>query len=855
MLWITIRGLIAHRFRLFATALAVTLGVAFTAGTLMLTDTVARTFDNVMGEVYSGVDAVVRGQEQFQGAMNSGAQRARVDDSLVDAVRRVDGVTAAEGSVTGYARMTTKDGQAMGNPASSGPTMGLTWSDNDRINPLAITTGRAPRSVDEIVVDAPSLEKSGLALGDRMTVLVQTGPVQKRVVGTIAFGNAETIGGATMVAFRPDVAQTLLGQPGKWDEISVIAANGVSQKTLAGRLAAVLPTGVEAVTGDTVVQENQTFARDAMSFFTYFMDFFAVVALLVGAFMIFNAFSITVAQRTRQNGLLRALGATRRQVLGSVLIEALVVGILASALGLVAGFGIATGLKAIISALGFGIPAGGLVFAPRTVVVALAAGILVTLVAAISPARKAGKVPPIAAMQSEAVGSVGYGSVSRVVVGGISLVLGLAATFVGLFADVANEGMLIVAGCLGVFLGVYVLGRTISLPISRFLGAPLPRLRGLPGELARENAMRNPKRTAAAGTALMLGVGIVVIINIFVASTKATVNEGIDRAFTADLIVDSGASTNGGVDPSLAARLGQLPQVAATTGLRVAPAQLDGSSVLLGAVDPATAFSLLDLKPQQGTPEALMAPDAIAVYDETAREKGLRLGSTVPVLFKDTGPQQLRGVMIYGEQLEANGPVGTCFVGTPTYAANVTNDVDWKVLVKKASGATLAEARTAVDEVLVQYPGVKAMDKAEFTRSVYAPVNQMMALVYALLALAVVIALLGIGNTLALSTLERIREIGLLRAVGMTRGQLRGTIRWESVIIAVQGTLIGLVLGVFLGWALMKSLAGQGLEVFAVPWPTLGAAVVLAGLAGMLAAVLPSRRAAKLDILRAVHAE
>jgi putative ABC transport system permease protein len=855
MLWITLKGLVAHRFRLFATALAITLGVAFTAGTLILTDTVTRTFDDVMGEVYAGVDAVVRGEEQFEGPMNSGAQRARVDDGLVAEVRRVDGVLAAEGSVTGFARMTSKDGVALGNPASGGPTMGLTWSADERVNPLAVTQGRAPESPDEIVVDAPSLEESGIALGGRMTVLVQTGPVQRTVVGTIAFGDAETIGGATMVAFTPAVAQQLLAEPGKWDEVSVVAERGVSQATLTERLAAVLPAGVEAVTGSTVVAENQQFTRDAMSLFTYFMDFFAVVALLVGAFMIFNTFSITVAQRTRQNGLLRALGATRRQVLASVLVEALVVGLIASVLGLLAGFGIAAGLKALLDALGFGIPAGGLVFAPRTVVVALAAGILVTLFAAISPARKAGKVSPIAAMSSEAVGSSGYGSLSRAVVGGILLCAGLAATLTGLFADVPDEGLLIGLGCLAVFLGVYVFGRTLALPLSRAIGAPLPRLRGLPGELARENAMRNPKRTAAAGTALMLGVGIVVIINIFVTSTKATVDAGIDQAFTADLVIDSGASPNGGLDPSLATTVGRLPEVRAVTGLRVTPAQLDGNSVLLGAVDPASAVDLLDLQPQQGSPEALSATGTIAVLDQTARDEGLRLGSPVPVVFKDTGPRTLTVAMIYGEELEANGPVGTYFIGTPTYAANVVADVDWKVLVKKAPGATLSETRAAVDDVLAGYPGATVMDKAEFAASVYAPLDPIMALVYALLGLAILIALLGIGNTLALSTVERIREIGLLRAVGMTRSQLRGTIRWESVIIAIQGTLVGLMVGLFLGWALMTALADEGLDVFAVPWPTLGVIVVLAGLSGMLAAVLPSRRAAKLDILRAVHAE
>jgi putative ABC transport system permease protein len=757
--------------------------------------------------------------------------------------------------VLGYARLTTADGEAIGDPANGAPALGLTWSDDARINPLAVTAGRAPESADEIVVDGPSLETSGLALGEPMTVLVQAGPVEKTVVGTIAFGSAETIGGATMVAFHPSVVQELLAEPGKWDEISVVAEDGVSEETLAARLADVLPAGVEVVPGATVIEENQQLTREGMSFFTYFMDFFAIVALLVGAFMIFNTFSITVAQRTRQNGLLRALGATRRQVLASVLIEALVVGVLASVLGLLAGFGIATGLKALLDALGFGIPAGGLVFAPRTVVVSLAAGILVTLVAAISPARKAGKVPPIAAMSTEVVGSVGYGSMTRVVVGSVLLAVGLGATLTGLFADVANQGYVIALGCFGVFFGVYVFGRTISLPLSRLLGAPLPRLRGLAGELARENAMRNPKRTAAAGTALMLGVGIVVIINIFVASTKATVDESIDRAFTADLVVDSGASLNGGVDPSLAASLGELPEVEAVTGLRVTPVALDGDPVLLGALDPATAFDLLDLQPQEGAPQALAAAGTIAVHDQTARERGLAIGSTVPVVFKDSGPQQLTVAMIYGEELEANGPVGTYFIGTPTYEANVASDVDWKVLVRTAPDATLAEARAAVEDAAAPYPGVQTLDKAQFAESVYAPLDPLMALVYALLGLAIVIALLGIGNTLALSIVERTREIGLLRAVGMTRGQLRGTIRWESVIIAIQGTLVGLLLGLFLGWALMTALADEGLDVLDVPWATLAVVVLLAGLAGMLAAVLPSRRAASLDILRAVHAE
>jgi putative ABC transport system permease protein len=854
MLWTTIQGLIAHRFRLFATALAVTLGVAFTAGTLILTDTVGRTFDHLMGEVYEGTDAVVRGEELFEGPMSTGAQRPRVDDTLIDVVRGVEGVEAVEGSVLGYARI-THDGQALGDPAAGAPTLGLTWSDDERINPLVVTGGHAPRDGDEVVLDAPSAEKAGLAVGDRVTLLVQTGPVEKTFVGTIAFGSAETIGGATMVAFHPDVVQPLLAEPGKWDELSVVGEDGVSQTELTARLSAVLPEGVEAVTGAAVTQENQDFSREAMSFFTYFMNFFAGVALLVGAFMIFNTFSITVAQRTRQNGLLRALGASRRQVLGSVLLEALVVGVLASLLGLGAGFAIATALKALLDALGFGIPAGGLVFAPRTVLVALAAGILVTLVAAVAPARQAGKVPPIAAMSTDVAGSSAYGSLARVVVGGAAVAAGAAATLTALFTGVGNRWLLLVGGALSVFVGVYMLGRTVSLPLSRAIGAPLPRLFGLSGELARENAMRNPKRTAAAGTALMLGVGVVVIINIFVASTRATIDEGIDRAFTGDLVVDSGASTNGGIDPSVVPTLAALPEVGTATGLRVTPVEVDGEVLLLGAVDPATAFDLLELQPLEGDPAALTAADAVAVHEKTAREKGLSLGSTVPVVFKETGPQELTVGLVYGEELEANGPDGTFFLGHAAYEANVGTPVDWKVFVSRADGVTPAQARDAVDAALAAYPGIDVMDEDEFTEAVSAPLDPMLALVYALLGLAIVIALLGIGNTLALSVVERRREIGLLRAVGMTRRQLRGALRWESVVIAVQGTFVGLVLGLFLGWAFVTALAEEGLDVLAVPWSSLAVVVLLAGLAGMLAAVLPSRRAARLDVLRAVASE
>ena len=854
MFWTTVSGLIAHRFRLFATALAVTLGVAFTAGTLIFTDTVTRTFDGLMGDSYKNTDSVVRGAERFDGPMGSGAQRPRVDASLVETVRHVDGVDIAEGSVTGYARIIDKDGKALGNPANGAPALGLTWSDDKRLNPLVVQQGRAPRARDEAVIDVNSARTAHIAVGETATVLVQTGPQQMRVVGTVTFGKANSIGGATMVVFHRDAAQALLAEPGKYDAISVVADKGVSQAQITERIAAVLPQGTEAVTGAAVTKESQTATHDAMQSFSIFMQFFAVVALLVGAFMIFNTFSITVAQRTRENGLLRALGASRRQVLSSVLVEAFAVGVLASLMGLAAGFGIATGLKALLDALGFGIPAGGLVFAPRTAVVALLAGIVVTLFAALLPARKAAKVAPIAAMSADVVTSKGYGSKTRMVVGFLVLSTGLAAGLTGLFADTGSTVLLLLVGALGTLFGVVIFGRTIALPLSRFIGAPLPRLRGLTGELARENAMRNPKRTAAAASALMVGVAVVGIITIFVSSIKATVNAGVDRAFTGDLVVDSGASTNGGIDPSLAGRLAALPGVAAASGLRVGPAVVNGDTLLLGALDPAVATDLMNLKPLQGNAAALGA-DAIAVFQDTAAKKGLTIGSKVPVEFAETGKKQLTVGLIYGEKLEANGPDGTYFLGKAAYEANFANRADWQVYVKKAPGTTLAATRTAVDQVVQTYPGVDVMDKKQFAKAVSAPLDPMLALVYALLGLSILIALLGIGNTLALSIVERTRELGLLRAVGMTRSQLRSSIRWESVIIAIQGTVIGLGLGLLLGWAFVRAMADQGIDVFAVPVTQLAVVVVLGGLAGMLAAVLPSRRAAKLDVLRAVVSE
>ena len=846
----TIRGLRAHKRRMVTTALAVTLGVAFMAGTLVLTDTIGKTFDDLFGDVYKNTDAVVRAEATFEGPMNSGAQRGRVDQSLVASLRRVEGVAAVEGQVQGYARLVGKDGKAIGNPEMGAPTYGGNWSEVKELNPFTLVAGQSPRADNEVVIDKKSADDGTLAVGDTTTVLVHGPPQQVRIAGIAKFGTADSPGGASFVLFTSPTAQRLVAEPGKFDSIAVVTTEGVSQSELVSRLTRVLPDGTEAVTGAAVTTENQDRIAEDLSFFNTFLMVFAVVALLVGGFMIFNTFSITVAQRTRENGLLRALGASRRQILSSVLVEATAIGLVASALGLAAGVAVAGLLKAMLAAFGLEIPGSGVVLEPSTVVISVLTGMVVTLAAALSPARKAAKIPPIAAMRAQAAGSAGYGSKQRVLVGLLLLVVGVSAMFMGLFGDSGNAIATVGLGVLLVFFAVSALGRTISLPLSKALGAPLPRLRGAAGTLARENAMRNPKRTAASASALMIGVGIVGFITILASSTKASIDASTDRAVTGDFVVDSGAGMVGGIDPGMAGQLNALPEVAVATGLSQGFAQVDGSAQMVAGLDPKTAFGLLDVKPLHGLP-ADLGRDAIGIHSDKAEENGLKIGDRVPVVFKDSGPQSLRVALIYDE----DQPVGSYILGVDAFEANFANRYDAQVFVKKADGATVAATRAAVERVAAAYAGAEVFDQEQFKAEQGAAVDQVLGLVYALLALAIVIALMGIGNTLALSIFERTRELGLLRAVGMTRKQLRSTIRWESVIIAVQGTVLGIAIGVFFGWALVTALADEGIDQFKLPVGSLAVVVVLAAVAGVAAAIRPSRRASNLNVLAAIASE
>ena len=849
-MWRTaLRNLLAHKRRLFTTGLAVALGVAFLTGTLVFNQTIRRTMDEMFAGAYAKTDALVRAEGTFE--MDGYEQRDRIPDAMVGRLAQLPGVADVQGDIWGFAQVVDKDGDPIGTPGMGPPTVGVNWSDA-ALNTFTLEEGRGPKADDEVVLDMGVARRGGYEVGDTATVLVSGAPLQVTVTGIASFNGADSPGGASFTMFTFDAAQRYVGEPGKVDSVSLSALPGVSEEELVAQAEAVLDDGMEAITGEAYTEENQDAMATALGFFNTFMLVFALVALLVGGFIIFNTFYITVAQRTRQHALMRAVGASQRQVLRSILAEALVIGALASLVGLAGGVGVTVLLKALLAAFGIDMPAGGISLTADTALLSLGAGLLVTVAAALAPARRAGRVPPVAALRDVETGASGPGSPLRIAAGLVVLGSGIAMLLYGLWGSVDNGMPLVGGGAVLVFFGVAMLARAIARPLSGAIGLPLPRLRGMAGRLARENAMRNPQRTAATASALMIGVGLVGFITIFAASAKTSFSEVVDRTFLGDVIVTApGQMAGGGLSPALKEDLAARPEVATVGAIRGSAVQIDGSVVPILGVDDAM-FDVFDIGVIEGTRERLSAT-SIAVWDEKAADAGLGLGDTVEVTFPQVGPKTLTIAMVYDEQ----APAGDWFLPLAAFEANLppAAQVDAQIFVKAADGTTPEELMAVVEAEAEGYPGANVLDQTGYKEEQLAMVDQMLGLVYALLGLAVFIALLGIANTLALSIIERTREIGLLRSVGMTRRQLRSTIRWEAVMIAVQGTVLGLAIGVFFGWALVTAMADEGLTTFALPVADLAVVVVIAAVAGVIAAVLPAKRAAKMDVLRAITAE
>ncbi len=844
---LTLKNLRARKLRLITTSIAIALGVAFMAGSLVLTDTIGKTFNDLFASVYKSTDAVVRGQAPFEvnEAEGEEAPRPLIDQSLIAVVQNVPGVKLAEGSIQGYTQVVDKSGKVVGNPGGGAPTFGGIWS-NSELNAFQLSEGRAPKADNEVVVDAGTAKNGKLAVGDEVTVLTAVAPEKVKIVGIARFGQVDSPAGAGYVSYTFATAQRLMSAPGKINQIEVVADSGVTQQEIRDRIAKVVPSNDEVVTGATITKEQQDTLKENLKFFNILLLVFSGIALIVGAFVINNTFSILVAQRLREMALLRAIGASRRQVLRSLLLESFIVGLVASLLGLVLGVGVAAGLRSLFGAFGLDLPPGNLIITPNTVIVSLLVGTVISVVSAAAPARKASKVPPIAAMRDVAF-DTSHRSRSRIAIGILLAGAGVSTLLLGLFSDVGKGLYMVGGGALLTLFGVAALGPIIARPASRVIGFPLPRIKGMTGSLARENAMRNPKRTAATAAALMIGVALVTFITVFVDSAKASIDKTIDKSFGGDFVVQGPQTFLGGLSPALGQEIAALPEVKASSPLRGLQTEINGEPHFIVAIDPKPFEGIFDPVVTEGNLAALDTKQ-IAVQTDVAKSHGWKLGDEVPMKFQDGVSQQFKVVAIYKDSNVLNGYA----IGLPAYNANVTTAFDYEVLVAKADNVSVDVARAAVEKAAAAYPTAKVLDQTQFKQMFKDQVNLLLAIFYVLLGLAVLIALLGIANTLALSIFERTRELGLLRAVGMTRRQLRSMVRWESVIIALFGTVLGLLVGVFFGTSLVKALNEEGITELVIPWGSVALIAVIAAAAGIVAAILPARRASRLDVLKAI---
>jgi putative ABC transport system permease protein len=841
----TLKGILAHKLRLALTALSVILGVAFVAGTFVLTDTINHTFDNLFGEVTAGVDVSVRARSGFGEGGGVAESRDTIPEGVLATVRSVPGVKVAEGSVGGYAQLVDPKGKAI--TTTGAPTLGFNWTTTPELSPLRLRRGRPPESDGEVVVDVQTADKHKLKVGSRIRVLFRTGTGSFTVVGLTGFGKADNLAGATMAAFDLRTAQRVFAKVGVFDSIDVAARSGVTALELRQSLADVLPPNVEAVTSDQVAKESADAVKSGLSFFSTALLTFAGISLFVGAFIIFNTFSILVAQRTRELALLRALGASRRQVLWSVLTEAFIVGLVSSAVGLALGVLFAIGLQKLLEAFGIDLPTTQIQFLPRTVIASFVVGVGVTLAAAVLPARRGAKISPMAALRGE--GEAPAGSLrSRVITGAVVAGAGVALLLAGLFGGVGGIAVVGLGAAL-TFVGVAILSPLVARPLAGAIGAPLPRLAGVAGKLGRQNAMRNPRRTAATAAALMIGLGLVGTVTVLASSVKASSTRIFDRSLAADFAVMTDQFMPN-ISPELEADLARRPELAAVAGLAQGDWRLDGSHKNLYAANPATLRQVLNVDVKAGDYGSLGRGDVL-VEDQEAKDKHWSVGDTVPMTFARSGTQQLR----IGATYARNQLLGRYLISTQTYDANFTDRLDFVVLAKAAPGTGPAAARAAVQQVAADFPNVKVRDQTQVKADQRKQVNQALGLVTALLLLAIVIALFGIVNTLALSVFERTRELGLLRAVGMSRRQVRAMVRGESVITAVLGAILGVTVGVLFGGVIVGDLKSQGIESLVIPAGQLVAYVILAAIAGVVAAVWPARRAARLDVLGAITYE
>jgi putative ABC transport system permease protein len=854
MIRVAIKGLLGRKLRAVLTAVAIVLGVAMVSGTYVLTDTIKAAFSTVFTTVYKNTDAVITGKSAVgnnRGGQNSTAPPS-LPQSLLTRVRALPGVADASGSISDLAGLVGHNGKVI----SRGGAPGLAFSYSpagQRFNPLTLTGGNWPSGPDQVVIDANTASKNHFSIGQQIGVVAR-GPAERfQIVGTAKIGGVSSLGGSTFAVFTLPTAQRLFNKQGQFDQISVAGAHGVSPQRLVSEIRPLLPASAQVRTGQGQAKQA---TKDTSGFLNIFQDFllaFGGIALFVGSFVIANTLSITIAQRTRELATMRTLGATRRQVLRSVLVEAFVIGLLASIVGLFLGLLLAKGLNSLLVSFGIDLPQAGTVFKTRTVIVSLVVGVVITVLAALRPARRATRIPPIAAVREGSVLPVSRFARFGPYAAGATIALAIGLMLVGLFVSGLSTTVRLLAigvGAISLFFGVSMLAPTLVPPLVDVLGWPATKIGGGAGALARGNAARNPSRTASTASALMIGLTLVTLVGVLAAGLRTRFSDSVNQLFVANYAITATDNfTPIGTASEVA--LKRVPGVEVVAGVRAGDGRAFGSRVNVSGV-PGDINQVISLKWKDGsqqTPSQLGADGAV-VSKDYAKSKHLHVGS--PIALEVPSGQTLHLVLrgIFSPP-KGGTPFGDITMSQARFDSVYQNPQSVFTFVNIAGGVTPANT-AKLDAALNGFPDAKLQTKSQFTHNQLSGLNTLLNLLYVLLSLSIIVSLFGIVNTLVLAVFERTRELGMLRAVGMTRRQVRRMIRHESIITALLGATFGIPLGVVL--ALLIGVAIK-YPAFTIPVGTLIVFVVAAVIAGIIAAIWPARRAAKLDVLQALQYE
>ncbi|NJP49939.1 ABC transporter permease [Streptomyces sp. SBST2-5] len=853
----SMRNFLAHKGRMALSAIAVLLSVAFVCGTLVFTDTMSTTFDKLFAATASDVTISSKDSSNTGETTSNTGKPPVMPGSVLSEVRKVEGVEDAEGTVFSTS-VTVIDAEKKNlSPTSGAPTIVGSWNRTDA-RTMEITEGSAPKGAGQVMVDADTADKHGLKLGDEIRWITAVGTHSAKISGITDF-TITNPGAALFYTDVPTAQRTLVGESDVYTSVNLTAAPGVSDEQLKQNVLAAIGGDYKVLTAKETADENQKDVEGFMSVMKYALLGFAGVAFLVGIFLIINTFSMLVAQRTREIGLMRAIGSSRKQVNRSVLIEALLLGVIGSVLGVGAGVGLAIGLMKIMSQIGMDLSTRDLTIAWTTPVVGLVLGVLVTVLAAYLPARRAGKISPMAALRDA-------GTPADAKAGWIRGLIGLVLTGAGGFAlyltseaDKASEGSLWLGlGVVLTLIGLVLIGPLLAGGVVRVLGAILLRIFGPIGRMAERNALRNPRRTGATASALMIGLALVACLSVVGSSMVASATEELDKSVGTDFIVMQ--DTGQPIPPQAVERVKSVSSLERVTEYKVHEVALgtpDGERVTgkdISAADPTYATDLR-VETVQGDLADAYRPDSMSVPEKFAEDHGIRLGSTVDVAFDDgrTGELTVRAITTSDTVIDG----GAMYTSIDTLAKYVPADkmpLDLMVLASAKDGQQEA-AYKDLKAALSDYPQLKVRDQTDYKEALQDQIGQLLNMIYGLLALAIIVAILGVVNTLALSVVERTREIGLMRAIGLSRRQLRRMIRMESVVIALFGALLGLGLGMGWGASAQQLLALEGLKVLDIPWPTIIGVFIGSAFVGLFAALVPAFRAGRMNVLNAIATE